>query len=98
MFKRGQRLAELEIPDGFDESIEQLVIFGEWIIGCCSTRIEVWKTSHHEHYTTIWPSAPLSEHAGPILSGGVCHMPTMLNKILVGKQDGSVELWNIGTG
>ena len=97
VFKRGQRLAELETPDGLDETIEQILIFGEWIVGCCTTRLEVWKTSRYEHYTTIRPS-PSSEDAGPIFSGGVCHLPTFLNKILVGKKDGNVELWNIGTG
>ena len=97
-FKRGQRVAELEIPAGLDESVQQLLVFGTWIVGCCSTRIEVWKTSGYEHYTTIFPPALLSEHEGPILSGTICHMATLLNKVLVGKQDGSVEIWNVGVG
>ena len=98
LFKRGRRVAELEMPAGLDEPIQQLLIFGTWVVGCCSTRLEVWKTSPHEYYTTIFPPALLSESAAPTLTGTICHMPTWLNKVLVGKGDGSVEIWNVSVG
>lgn len=32
------------------------------------------------------------------ITGGICNMPTYLNKIFVGRRDGWVEIWNISTG
>ncbi|GME63450.1 WD repeat containing protein [Neofusicoccum parvum] len=96
LFKRGKKVAELEIPRGCNENIKKLLVFGAWIVGCGSTRIEVWKSETLEHYTTL--TAPRVGGAGSLLTGGVCNMPTYLNKILAGRQDGSVEIWNINTG
>ncbi|MCJ1402943.1 hypothetical protein MMC11_006164 [Xylographa trunciseda] len=98
VFKRGKRIAELERPAGMNESISQLLIFGSWIVGCCSTRLEVWKSGTYEHYTTIKSSRSRAGRGSETLSGVFCNMPTLLNKILVGKQDGSVEIWNLSTG
>jgi U3 small nucleolar RNA-associated protein 21 len=96
VFRRGKKVAMLEPPPGHDEPIQQLLIFGPWIVGCCTTRIEVWKSESYEHYTTIFASK-----AGDLIqstfTGHICHMPTLLNKVLVGKQDGSVEIWNLST-
>lgn len=97
VFKRGKRVGELEAPDG-TEAIKQLLIFGTWIVGCSSTRIEVWKSTRYEHYTTLVPPTSQTDHGEGTLSGVICSMPTLLNKILVGKQDGSVELWNLSIG
>ena len=91
-------MAELEIPQGLDESVKQLLIFGSWIVGCCSTRLEVWKSSTYEHYTTIRTTRSGVENRRDELSGVICNMPTLLNKLLAGKQDGTVELWNLSTG
>ncbi|MCJ1383374.1 hypothetical protein MMC17_006487 [Xylographa soralifera] len=98
VFKRGKRIAELERTAGMDEPVRQLLIFGSWIVGCCSTRLEVWKSATYEHYTTITSSRSRARPVSETLSGVLCSMPTMLNKVLVGKQDGSVELWNLSTG
>ena len=81
-----------------NESIRQLVIFGSWIVGCCSSRLEVWKTATYEHYTTLVSPQSWDTPRTDGLSGVICNIPTLLNKILVGKRDGSVELWNLGTG
>lgn len=96
MFKRGKKVAELETPKGWDENTKQLLVFGAWIVGCGSTRIDVWKSETLEHYTTL--IAPRAGSAGSLLTGGVCNMPTYLNKLLAGRQDGNVEIWNINTG
>ncbi|KAF2000035.1 Utp21-domain-containing protein [Amniculicola lignicola CBS 123094] len=91
LFQRGKRLGELEMPRGASENITHFLAFGEWIVGCCSTTIEVWNSATLEHYTTLHGTS-----ASPI-SGRVCNMPTYLNKIFVGRQDGSVEIWNLST-
>ena len=98
VFKRGKKIGELGLPDGLAEPVLKLVVFGSWIIGCCSTRMEVWKSTSYEHYTTIFPPAANSGHQDGQLTGALCTMPTMLNKIFVGKFDGSIELWNVSVG
>ena len=98
VFKRGQQVGELELPAGLDEPVTRILIFGSWIVGCCSTRIEVWKSTNLEHYTTLLPPRPNDSQSGDTLSGGMCNLPTYLNKVLVGKGDGAVELWNLSTG
>ncbi|KAF2444628.1 Utp21-domain-containing protein [Karstenula rhodostoma CBS 690.94] len=92
VFQRGKKVGELEFARGLDENITHIVAFGEWIIGCGSTRIEVWKSATLEHYTTLQGSSTSA------LSGCLCNMPTYLNKIFVGREDGSVEIWNVNTG
>ena len=91
-------MEELETPMGPAESINRLIIFGSWIVACCSTRIEVWKSTTYEHYTTLTPTISRKVKQGAVLSGGICNMPTYLNKIFVGKQDGALDIWNVSTG
>ena len=92
LFQRGKKVDELEIPPGMRENITQFLVFGEWIVGCCASKIEVWKSSTLEHYTTL--------HGASVVpfSGAICSMPTYLNKIFAGRGDGSVEIWNLKTG
>lgn len=94
IFKRGKKVGELEMPKGRAEPFRSLVILGSWVVGCCSSRIEVWKSATNEHYTTIIPAGA---HGG-MLTGDLCNMPTLLNKVFVGKKDGVVEMWNVSTG
>ncbi|KAF2865895.1 Utp21 specific WD40 associated putative domain-containing protein [Massariosphaeria phaeospora] len=91
LFQRGKKAGELELPRGLSENILQLLVFGEWVVGCCSTRIEVWKAKTSEHYTTLHGASSSA------LSGRITTMPTYLNKIFVGRKDGSVEIWNLNT-
>ncbi|KAK3324298.1 Utp21 specific WD40 associated putative domain-containing protein [Cercophora scortea] len=95
-FQRGKKAAQLELPDGMDEPIRQILIFGSWIVACALTRVEIWKSATLEHYTTIFSVA--AKKGDNELTGGVCNMPTFLNKILVGRKDGWVEIWNVSTG
>lgn len=99
-FERGKKCGELEIPYDLHEPIKEIIAFGSWIIGRCSTRIEVWKSAKYEHYTTLSPIASQGASRGSSLSvsGGICNVPTFLNKVLVGKGDGSVDIWNVSTG
>jgi U3 small nucleolar RNA-associated protein 21 len=96
VFKRGKRDEELEVPADLHQPIKQILIFGTWVVGCCSTRIEVWKSTTYEHYTTLYPAT--AQKGGNELTGGICNMPTYLNKIFAGRKDGSVEIWNVNTG
>lgn len=98
VFKRGKKIDEVEMPPGSHEPIRQLLIFGTWIIACCENQIQVWKSTSYEHYTTLVPSGARTGKGRRTLSGVICTMPTFLNKIFVGRQDGSVEIWNVGTG
>ncbi|KAF2133259.1 Utp21-domain-containing protein [Dothidotthia symphoricarpi CBS 119687] len=92
VFQRGKKVAELEVPRGGIDKITKLVVMGEWIVGCGTTKIEVWRSKTLEHYTTLQGASSST------LSGSICNMPTYLNKIFVGRQDGSVEIWNLSTG
>ena len=96
VFKRGKKVAELDVPTDLEEPIKQILTFGTWIIGCCTTRIEVWKSSTYEHYTTLYPTA--APKGGNELTGGITNMPTYLNKIFAGRKDGGVEIWNVSSG
>ena len=97
VFKRGTKVAELEIPHDLSEPISKIAVFGSWIVCGCLSRIEVWKSSTYEHYATLTPTAPKNGNNGAVLSGGICNMPTFLNKVFVGKRDGSVDIWNLST-
>lgn len=92
VFQRGKKVAELELPLGGMESITRMVVMGEWIVACGATKVEIWKTATREHYTTLQGASSSR------LSGCITNMPTYLNKIFVGRQDGSVEIWNVSTG
>ncbi|KAG0650548.1 U3 small nucleolar RNA-associated 21 [Hyphodiscus hymeniophilus] len=96
VFKRGKKIAELELPEDLEEPIKQILVFGTWIVGCCRTRIEVWKSTTYEHYTTLYPTA--AQKGGHELTGGITNMPTYLNKLFAGRKDGSVEIWNVSSG
>ncbi|CAK7241069.1 MAG: rRNA-processing protein utp21 [Sporothrix thermara] len=96
VFQRGRKMGELPMPRDLAEPIRQILIFGAWIVGLAKTRIEVWKSTTLEHYTTLQPTA--STTAGNELTGGMCTMPTFLNKLFVGRADGWVEIWNVSSG
>ncbi|OJD22740.1 hypothetical protein ACJ73_05910 [Blastomyces percursus] len=110
VFKRGKKVGELRFPSlpvttggtGTTEPIEQLLVFGSWIVGCGSSTIRVWKSTTLEHYTTLTPpsqrSASSKGVATRVLTGRICNMPTYLNKIFAGRQDGGVDIWNLSTG
>ncbi|GAB1316696.1 rRNA-processing protein utp21 [Madurella fahalii] len=95
-FQRGKKAAELQLPADLDQPIRQILIFGSWIVACAMTRVEVWKSATLEHYTTIFSTS--ARKGDNELTGGVCNMPTFLNKIFVGRRDGWVEIWNVSTG
>lgn len=84
------------MPEDLNQSVRQILIFGTWIVASCLNRIEVWKSTNYEHYTTLYPTTAVK--GGHELTGAICNMPTYLNKIFAGRKDGSVEIWNVSSG
>ncbi len=99
VFQRGKRVAQLEDPGAgrLRKPIVRLLAFGSWIVGCGFDRLEVWNSRTYESHTTILATTRVSGKTDDGFTGEVCSMPTLLNKICVGKRDGCVELWNIAT-
>ncbi|KAL2761170.1 hypothetical protein ACRALDRAFT_1059169 [Sodiomyces alcalophilus JCM 7366] len=95
-FERGSKIAHLRLPDDINQPIQQILVFGSWIVGCASTRLEVWRTDTLQHYTTLHTVA--TNKGGNEITGGIVNMPTYINKIFVGRKDGRVEIWNVSTG
>ncbi|KAF7118999.1 hypothetical protein CNMCM5793_008639 [Aspergillus hiratsukae] len=98
VFKRGKKVAALEMPSGRAEPIVKVLVFGAWIVGCTGNSIEVWKNTTYEHYTTLIPRETEAVPGDHIYGGQMCSMPTYINKIFVGRVDGSVDIWNVRTG
>lgn len=91
-FRRGRREAELEVPRGWRAGVKALCCFGGWLVGVCETAMLVWKAGRAELYTTLHGASPLP------FTGCVSSLPTFLNKLIVGRQDGSAEIWNVSSG
>jgi U3 small nucleolar RNA-associated protein 21 len=97
IFRRGKKVGELQLPINAEENVVQFLIFGTWIVGCCSTKVEVWKSTTLDHYTTLVPLFTGHQKSSTRLTGGICNMPTYLNKVLAGREDGSIEIWNLSS-
>ncbi|KAI1298049.1 WD repeat domain-containing protein [Xylaria venustula] len=96
IFERGKKIGHLELPSDLRQPINQILVFGSWIVACSLTRIEVWTTATLEHYTTLFTMA--GRKGDNEITGGICTMPTYLNKVFAGRRDGWVEIWNVSTG
>lgn len=92
IFQRGKKVGELEFPSQHDENVRALCIFGCWIIGVCATQLLVWKTADFSLYTTLRGISPVP------FTTCIASLPTFLNKIIVGRRDGSVDIWNVSSG
>ncbi|KAK5128529.1 hypothetical protein LTR85_003199 [Meristemomyces frigidus] len=92
VFKRGKREAELEVPKGWRQDVKAFCCFGGWVIGVCETALLVWKSGTYELYTTLEGISPVP------FTSCITSLPTFLNKVIVGRQDGSAEIWNVSSG
>ncbi|KFZ14034.1 hypothetical protein V502_06300 [Pseudogymnoascus sp. VKM F-4520 (FW-2644)] len=95
-FKRGKKVDEFEIPQDLTQPIKQVLIFGTWIVACCATRIEVWKSATLEHYTSIHTTPGAGKGGNELTS--ISNMPTYLNKIFAARKDGSIDIFNVSSG
>ncbi|RMZ77169.1 hypothetical protein DV737_g4500, partial [Chaetothyriales sp. CBS 132003] len=108
VFKRGQLQAHLE-PAGTMQQIDQLVVFGPWIVGCGTKGVEVWKHGTREHYTSIAAHVAIYNvrtaklvhtlHAPPHVSGPVTAMQpaSAVCVLAVAYADGSLCLYDVDT-
>ncbi|KAI7009657.1 WD domain-containing protein [Hortaea werneckii] len=93
VFKRGKKEAELEMPAGWREDIKAFCIFGGWIIGVAESSLLVWKNDEtYDLYTILQGISPVP------FTRCITSLPTFLNKILIGREDGSAEIWNVSSG
>ncbi|OQE21705.1 hypothetical protein PENSTE_c011G03478 [Penicillium steckii] len=97
VFKRGKRVATLDSP-GLDAPIERLMVFGSWVVGCWAGGLEVWKTGTYEHYASLRPRPVPGSSTDSVYTGVLSNMPTYLNKLFVGRTDGSIDIWNLRSG
>lgn len=94
IFKRGKKIAELEpvrtLQSGGkrDGRWRELLIFGDWVVGAFDWGLVVWRRTTGEVYTEI-------EVVGEVTA--LVHPSTFLNKVVVGKANGSLEIWNVKT-
>lgn len=92
VFKRGKKVGELEFPAECEENVQAFCVFGCWIIGVCASQLLVWKSGDYSLYTTLRGISPVD------FTKCIASLPTFLNKIIVGRQDGSAEIWNVSSG
>lgn len=92
VFKRGKKIGELELPKRVHEVVTRFCIFGAWIVGLSGTRALVWKAESGELYTELQGISPVP------FSDAIAAIPTFLNKVVIGRQDGSAEIWNVSSG
>ncbi|KAL3429300.1 Utp21 specific WD40 associated putative domain-containing protein [Aspergillus tetrazonus] len=98
VFKRGKKIASLETPIEAFAPIEHLTVFGSWIVGCNGQSVNVWKNGSYEHYTTLTLAHSRDTPSQAAYATQICNMPTYLNKVFIGKSDGTVDIWNVKTG
>ncbi|BFZ56439.1 rRNA-processing protein utp21 [Savitreella phatthalungensis] len=73
--------------------VVDMVAFGTWLVAATSKPdFRVYNLgARDEEYATL----SLAGHAAVT---GMLHMPTYLNKVVIGRDDGTLELWNVRTG
>ncbi|GAB1197290.1 hypothetical protein APSETT444_006583 [Aspergillus pseudonomiae] len=98
VYKRGKKIASLEASKDATEPIVRLLVFGSWVVGCGSERIQVWKNTTYQYYTALVPPRTKDSSGQQVYTGQVCTMPTYLNKVFVGRYDGGIDIWNVKTG
>ena len=94
VFKRGKKVAELAAAgEGRKKATEwrDLVIFGDWVVGALDWGMVVWKRETQEVYTEI-------EMDGRGEVTAAVHPSTYLNKIVIARMGGVLEIWNVKTG
>lgn len=94
VFKRGKKIAELGVAGEGRKKVTEwrdLVIFGDWVVGVLDWGMVVWKRETREVYTEI----EMDSH-GEVTAA--VHPSTYLNKIVIARMGGVLEIWNVKTG
>ncbi|CUS07564.1 unnamed protein product [Tuber aestivum] len=94
VFKRGKKIAELAVAGEGRKKVAEwrgLVIFGDWIVGVLDWGMVVWKRETREVYTEIE-----MDNRGEVTAA--VHPSTYLNKIVIARVGGMLEIWNVRTG
>lgn len=90
-YYRGKEMSSFNSPDG--SSLGKILIFGEQILALKQdgTGMFIWniKSTDLDNEITFHSSFTAST---------VMHPATYLNKVLVGSNEGELQLWNIRTG
>lgn len=92
MFKRGKKLAELQTPTRNWGGWKDLIVFGEWVIGAFDKGVVVWRKESREIHTEL----EMGGEAG--VATAICHPASFLNKVVVARRNGDLQIWNVKTG
>ena len=98
VFKRGKKIASLDLPADCAGPVNRLLVFGSWVVGCSENCIQVWRNITYDHYTTLRPPPCRGSLERGLYTNEICTMPTYINKVFVGRYDGGVDIWNVKTG
>ncbi|KAG0135859.1 hypothetical protein HOY82DRAFT_498741 [Tuber indicum] len=93
VFKRGRKVAELAVAGEGRKKItgwRDLVIFGDWVVGVLDWGMVVWRRETREVYTEIE-----MDNRGRITAA--VHPSTYLNKMVIARMGGVLEIWNVKT-
>ncbi|KAI9205039.1 Utp21 specific WD40 associated putative domain-containing protein [Polychytrium aggregatum] len=90
VYERAKEIDRWTSPNSTAE-IVQLCIFGDLLLAICDDNVlRIWNHAGREYYNEL--------SFGPgFRATSIIHPSTYLNKILVGSQQGELQLWNIRT-
>jgi U3 small nucleolar RNA-associated protein 21 len=91
IFKRGKKIGELQQPSQNWGARKELIVFGEWVVQAFAKALVVWRRETGEVYTEI----EMGGKSGAATA--VCHPSAYLNKLVVARRSGDLEIWNIKT-
>ncbi|KAI9894847.1 MAG: hypothetical protein M1814_000067 [Vezdaea aestivalis] len=96
IYTRGKKVGQLAATEPPLESVLSLCIFGSWIVAVSFSTVFVWQSSDFEFYTSF--ASPGQRDGPQSYTRNLCHVPTILDKIFLGRSDGVVDILNVKTG
>jgi hypothetical protein len=91
VFKRGKKIGEFQAPGQKWGAWKELIVFGEWLVGAFDRALVIWRRETGEVYTEI----EMGGKSGAVTA--VCHPSAYLNKVVVARRNGDLEIWNVKT-
>ncbi|TGZ82394.1 Utp21-domain-containing protein [Ascodesmis nigricans] len=92
IFKRGKKAAELQEPTRRWGAWKDLVIFGTWVVGAFDKAAVVWRKDTGEIHTEL----EMGGQDGALTA--ICHPASFLNKVVIARRNGDLQIWNVKTG